>query len=245
MLRGATKWMERLLWAAGFLLLGYCAMSWLDTRYQQFEGNKELARLLNHSQVTAPKPSFVYKPSHGELIGKITIHRLGLSAVVFEGTDAGVLHRGVGHLTGSALPGQPGNVVLAGHRDSFFRSLRDIRKGDVVDVTTPFGTRSYQVESTEVVSPSAVSVEAPTPVPSLTLITCYPFNYIGNAPKRFIIRGEDEQELAMRNKAPAPAAAPVESKPSNSPVAEARPPDEPHYVSYAVYADSSTDADLR
>ncbi len=75
----------------------------------------------------------VYTPLHGELIGRVDVPRLGLSAIVFEGTDVGVLHRGVGHLTGSALPGQPGNVVLAGHRDSFFRDLRNIRKGD--DVT--------------------------------------------------------------------------------------------------------------
>ena len=214
------------------MLLGYCGMAWLNARLAQIEGSLELDRVLdNRPEVHAPAAaSPAYTPAHGDLIGRVAIPRLGLSDIVFEGTDEAVLHRGVGHLTGSALPGQGrGNVVLAGHRDSFFRDLRNIRQGDFIDVTTAFGTRRYAVESTKVVDPTEISVEAPTPTPTLTLITCYPFNYIGNAPQRFIIRGEDVQELATRNQAP--AAAPPES-------VAADPPKPPRYVSYAVYEDS-------
>jgi sortase A len=219
------RWISRVLLAAGFMLLGYCGTSWIDSRMQQIEGNMELDRLLRHPpEATA---SVVRPPAHGDLIGRVSIPRLGMSDVVFEGTDDQVLHRGVGHLTGSALPGQPGNVVLAGHRDSFFRDLRNIRKGDLVDVTTESGTRSYAVDSTEIVDPSEIGVEAPTPAPTLTLITCYPFNFVGNAPQRFIIRAQPAQEnAALRNNDDDP------SKP-------------PRYLSYAVYADSSADPPLR
>jgi sortase A len=112
-----------------------------------------------------------------------------VSAVIFEGTDDPVLSKGVGHLTGSALPGLAGNVVLAGHRDSFFRALRNIRGGDTVEVITAEGSRSYSVKTTEIVPPTEVSVLEPTKNPMLTLVTCYPFYYVGHAPKRFIVRG--------------------------------------------------------
>jgi sortase A len=236
-MRGAARWMAVVLWAAGFMLLGYCGMSCLDSRLQQIEGGLKLDRLLRH-EVHAPTAPPVYTPSHGDLIGRIAVPRLGLTAIVFEGTDDEVLHRGVGHLTGSALPDQPGNVVLAGHRDSFFRDLRNIRKGDVIDVTTAeFGARRYEVESTEIVEPTQTSVEAPTRTPTLTLITCYPFNYVGNAPQRFIIRAEDALELAARNKAPAATASKVDD-------ADA-PPQPPHYVSYAIFSDTTLDSAVR
>jgi sortase A len=214
------RWIQRFLLAAGFLLLGYCGTSWIDSRLRQIEGGMKLDRLLRD----APEAS---APAHGDPIGRVSIPRLGLSTVVFEGTDDDVLHRGVGHLTGSALPGQPGNVVLAGHRDSYFRDLRNIRKDDVVDVATKFGTRRYRVASTEVVDPTEIGVEAPTSAPTLTLITCYPFYYIGNAPQRFIIRAraEDTQENTEQVRA-------------------ARQPAPPRYVSYAVFADSSPVAEL-
>jgi sortase A len=224
MLRAFSRVFSSVLLAAGFMLLGYCGMSWIDSRIQQIEGNMELDRLLRHPPTAAVR---VREPAHGDLIGRVSIPRLGMSDIVFEGTDDEVLHRGVGHLTGSALPGQRGNVVLAGHRDSFFRDLRNIRKGDFVDVTTESGTRSYAVESTEVVNPTDIAVEAPTPAPTLTLITCYPFNFVGNAPQRFIIRAQPAQEnAALRNNDD-----------------EASKP--PRYVSYAVYKDSSADSPSR
>jgi sortase A len=122
------------------------------------------------------------------LVGRIDIPKLDLSAVVFEGTSDETLARGVGHLMGSAGPGERGNLVLAGHRDTFFRKLRGIRKGDEVTVKGPDGEFQYQVESTAVVKPDQTEVLRPDGGSILTLITCYPFRFIGNAPDRFIVR---------------------------------------------------------
>ena len=104
-----------------------------------------------------------------------------------KGEDEATLARAVGHLQGTAFPWEPGNVGLAGHRDTFFRPLRHIREGDAIRMTTARGTFDYRVASTEIVDPSNVSVLAPTPHRSLTLVTCYPFFYVGPAPKRFIV----------------------------------------------------------
>jgi sortase A len=108
--------------------------------------------------------------------------------VVFEGADQDVLERGAGHLPGSALPGEHGNTVLAAHRDTFFRPLRGIRPGDVVKIHTVPKDSIYVVESAQIVGPNDVDVLKPTAEPALTLITCYPFQYIGPAPERFVVR---------------------------------------------------------
>ena len=104
-----------------------------------------------------------------------------------EGDDDATLRRAVGHLPGSALPWDAGNTVMAGHRDTFFRPLKDLRDGDTIRLVTTHGTFEYQVQSTEIVAPDDVAVLAPTATRSLTLITCYPFVYVGHAPQRFVI----------------------------------------------------------
>jgi sortase A len=121
-------------------------------------------------------------------IGRIEIPRLRLSAITREGADAATLRRAVGHVPSTALPGEAGNAAFAGHRDTFFRKLRDVRKGDEIVFTTPAGKHRYIVSELRVVQPSDVSVLEPTDGPVLTLVTCYPFNYIGSAPERFIVR---------------------------------------------------------
>jgi sortase A len=118
----------------------------------------------------------------------MNIPRLGLKTIVAQGQSSKVLRRAVGHLSESAMPGQPGNVTLAGHRDTFFRPLRKIQPGDAISFSTADGEFVYQVESTEVVMPSDVAVLQPSRENTLTLITCFPFYYVGNAPKRFIVR---------------------------------------------------------
>ena len=121
-------------------------------------------------------------------IGRIEIPRLQLSVMTREGADAATLRRAVGHVPSTALPGETGNAAFAGHRDTFFRKLRDIRKGDEILFTTPAGRHRYVVNDLRVVAPTDVSVLEPTARPVLTLVTCYPFNYIGSAPERFIVR---------------------------------------------------------
>jgi sortase A len=169
---------ERCLWALGILAIGYCAFIGLKAERSQIQGRRDLRRSSFTS--TAPRT--------GDVVGQLEIPRLGLSTVVFEGSDGDVLDRGAGHLTGSALPGNRGNTVLAAHRDTFFRPLRNVRVGDTVRIHAPNKDSVYVVESTTVVQPEDTYVLDATTQPALTLITCYPFRYIGPAPERFIVR---------------------------------------------------------
>ena len=121
------------------------------------------------------------------MVGRIEIPRLGVSVIVLEGSTGRIFRRAAGHLRGTAAPGESGNVAIAGHRDTFFRPLRDIRSQDIIKLTTLKQTYWYRVESTEVVAPDDVEVLADSPQPILTLVTCYPFYYIGPSPKRFIV----------------------------------------------------------
>jgi len=120
--------------------------------------------------------------------GTIAIPRLGVEATIREGADDDTLRAAVGHIPGTALPGASGNVALAAHRYGFFRGLRNVRKGDQITVTTASGVYHYAVDHIEIVEIDDVHVLAPTPSPTLTLVTCYPFDYIGEAPQRLIVR---------------------------------------------------------
>ena len=134
----------------------------------------------------APLPGLPLHPDM--LIGRLRIPRLGVTAMVREGAGEGTLRTAVGHIPGTALPGAAGNVALAGHRDTFFRALRNIRKDDAIDVQTDQGTYRYLVQSTKIVGPRDVAVLKAAGGDTLTLVTCYPFYYVGSAPKRFIVR---------------------------------------------------------
>jgi sortase A len=122
------------------------------------------------------------------LIGRLEIPRLRLSAVVIEGIGRTTLRRGVGHIPGTALPGEAGNVGLSAHRDTFFRPLKDLKIKDEIQFSTLKGDFRYEVVSLRVVAPSDVGVLAQSHENVLTLVTCHPFFYIGAAPKRFIVR---------------------------------------------------------
>jgi len=138
-----------------------------------------------------PRSGLKSRPQPLAVIGRIAVPRLQLSAMVREGVGDDILRRAVGHIPSTALPGEPGNVAFAGHRDTFFRKLRDIRKSDKIVVSTLQGDFDYQVESVKIVTPKDISVLNPSPgEQELTLVTCYPFNYIGSAPKRFIVRAK-------------------------------------------------------
>jgi sortase A len=127
-------------------------------------------------------------PEDGSPLGRIEIGTIGLSAMILEGTDAQTLRRAVGHIPRTALPGNPGNVAIAGHRDTFFRGLRNIQKDDEITLTTLDGTYRYRVDSTQVVDPKEIWVLDHSDESILTLVTCYPFYFVGPAPQRFIVR---------------------------------------------------------
>ena len=120
----------------------------------------------------------------------LRIPKIGLEVAVLEGTSEPALNRGVGHITGTPQPGNDGNVGIAGHRDGYFRGLKDISEGDLIEMETLAGIESYTVTRLLLVDPPDVWVLEPTEVPSITLVTCYPFYYVGSAPQRFIVRAE-------------------------------------------------------
>jgi sortase A len=122
----------------------------------------------------------------------LRIPRLGLEVPVLDGTDEWTLDRAVGHIEGTSRPGQVGNVGIAGHRDSFFRVLKDIAEGDVVELALQDGVRRFRVERLSIVKPGDAHVLAPTRTARLTLVTCYPFYFVGSAPRRFIVQAVAE-----------------------------------------------------
>ena len=122
------------------------------------------------------------------LIGRLSVPRLRLSAMVREGIDRHTLQLAIGHIPATALPGQVGNVGVAGHRDTFFRGLKDLKTQDEILFSTLGGDFKYEVESLMIVGPDDVAVLAPSSENVLTMVTCYPFSYIGTAPKRFVVR---------------------------------------------------------
>jgi len=147
------------------------------------------------SVANADKPQGVTKPRveappRSATVGEIKIPAVGLATRVIEGDDAGILRQAVGHIPGTAVPGSSGNVGLAGHRNTFFRRLRTIQVGDEIKFVTTAATFEYRVVSLRVVLPDAVEVLAPTQQPTLTLVTCYPFDYVGDAPERLIVHAE-------------------------------------------------------
>jgi sortase A len=151
-------------------------------RSRQFDSQVAMASAGRGAENLSPTASA------GSAIGRIEIPRIGISVIVLEGDDQRTLRRGAGHIPGTALPGKEGNVAIAAHRNTFFRPLRNIRKNDVILLSSVESTSLYRVESTEVVEPTHAEVLDNTDKPTLTLITCYPFFYVGAAPNRFIVR---------------------------------------------------------
>ncbi len=214
--------MERCLWAIGFVALAAWLVVWGNSQWRQAKGRQELDRLTSRWQTSSAAPASKQEHARvdrGDLIGRIEIPRLQISTVIFEGTDGSILRDGAGHLTGSALPdrtgpGQNGNVVLAAHRDSFFRPLRNIQKQDAIQLITPSGTKNYRVDSIEIVNPDRMDVTAPTHNSELTLITCYPFDWWGHAPQRFVVRAREVNDPAPLAAKPVPVkVAPRPAKP--------------------------------
>jgi sortase A len=123
----------------------------------------------------------------GPQMGVLTVARLKIRAPIFEGTDEMVLNRGVGWIERTARLGEDGNIGIAGHRDGFFRALKDIHTGDTIELSSSNGTYRYTVDTIKIVDPENVGVLAPRSIASVTLVTCYPFFFVGSAPQRFIV----------------------------------------------------------
>jgi sortase A len=194
-IRRATRVVAWLLILAGLVEIAYAAYVVADARaYQATEHHRLESTRQQASALSERDPLFLStaRPvAEGAAIGEIRIPRLGLMAIVAEGESTRVLQRAIGHLADTALPGESGNVVLAGHRDTLFRSLKWIRIGDAIALNTQYGDFEYVVEWTTVVGPEEVDVVQSAGRSTLTLITCFPFSYVGPAPERFVVRARE------------------------------------------------------
>jgi sortase A len=163
---------------------GTVAYSSIYQHYESWKFGQEVAvpRVLN-TALTEEAPDL----RDGDLVGKLEIPRIGISLMVFQGTAETTLIRGAGHVPGTPSPGADGNVVIAAHRDTFFRKLEGILPGDRIQVLTVRRSFEYVVDSTEIVDPADTEAMESRDYPELTLITCFPFYFVGSAPKRFIV----------------------------------------------------------
>jgi sortase A len=185
-LKLVLSWAQHTLFGGAFLMLGYCGFVAVDAWRFEHWGRQDLERMLQDQTRSAAVPGI----GTSGMIGRIEILRLGVSALVIEGTGESILQRATGHIIGTALPGQRGNVGIAGHRDSFFLPLRNIQPDDLITLATLRGEYRYRVVSSTVVDPADVAVLHPDETETLTLVTCYPFYFIGAAPNRFIVRAK-------------------------------------------------------
>jgi len=196
----------RRLLASLMICIGMASLTWYGIQIasrRTFQRDQRAA--LNHEIDTGrdaptpsqPAPTPQDRPVPGGLVGQLDIPRVHLSVVVVEGDDDATLKKAVGHLPDTPLPWDNGNSALAGHRDTFLRPLKDIRAGDEIRLTSAHGTFVYRVRKTRVVDPSDITVLASTPQSELTLVTCYPFYYVGNAPRRFIVSAERVESLPV------------------------------------------------
>jgi sortase A len=199
MTTGAAKWLrrvERVLAVVGVVLLGgaIAATVWRwDYQARQeraFDRDANpVVELASLPEVQSPEAQRRAQRAAAPFPrARIVIPRIGVRAMVKEGVDDATLALAVGHVDGTARPGEEGNIVLAGHRDTFFRGLRSIRLDDRVQLDVPHRSYEYRVVSLEVVVPSETRVLEPRGGEELTLVTCHPFEYIGSAPNRFIVR---------------------------------------------------------
>lgn len=187
------RWIERALVALGSVCLVWVGAISLHALTHQAEQHARLVQLSTSSGNLALAGSRDAGRAASEEhvpIGRLEIPRIGLSAVVMEGDDEHTLNVAVGHLPDTPLPWQEGNAALAGHRDTFFRPLRRLRDGDDIRLVTPRGTFRYRATRQVVVEPDELWVLDPSPAAALTLITCYPFDFVGPARQRFVVHAE-------------------------------------------------------
>lgn len=187
--------LERAAWGFGIALIVTAGIAWLQGLVLEAQALREfsasvtsgVARTEGVSSLVPAAPATETAESGG-LLGVLRIPGIDLEVPLLEGTEEAVLNRGVGRIRATARPGAGGNLGIAGHRDRHFRGLKSVEVGDRLEVETPESTAHYEVRWTRVVGPEQVDVLDPTSEPSVTLVTCYPFHYVGSAPKRYIVR---------------------------------------------------------
>jgi sortase A len=201
--------------AGAGILLGWPTAVWVDSELAQWSGARELERQILRAQeepLTAARDAnrleevVVHEPpvversakAPGEVLGRLEIPRLKISYILLEGTDARMLDRSIGHIRNTALPGQAGNIGIAGHRNTHFRRLEWIRRDDEIVLTSPQGAFHYRVEWAALFKPSDLEVLDPSQGPALTLVTCFPFEYVGSAPLRFVVRALPHEQTLLR-----------------------------------------------
>jgi len=201
------RYVENTLLIVGLVLMAVYAAAWVDGQVSAHVALEELKTLQsqqppdikNDFMLWSPQLIRAFKESLAGFqppLAVLRIPKLRLEAPIFDGTDELTLNRGVGRIRGTAKIGHPGNTGLAGHRDGFFRGLKDIAPGDIVELTIPGRSDHYVVTDIQITTPEDVSVLRPTADTSLTLVTCYPFYFVGSAPQRYIVRASiSNQEI--------------------------------------------------
>jgi sortase A len=180
------RWTRRILMLAGVLALSYVALTLFNAWQFQNAASHTLEKQIHaeeqHTIIQARHPA-----KEGDHLGRIEIPSIGVSVIVLQGTTTQTLRLGVGHIDGTALPGESGNIGIAGHRDTFFRGLKDIHRDDEILLQTVDGIARYKVDWIQITAPSDGGIVSPTTESGLTLVTCYPFHYIGAAPERYVV----------------------------------------------------------
>jgi sortase A len=182
--------LERLLAVLGASLGVWCLAILAEARFTRTLPPPPVKVTMQVAGEPAPRPT----PMPGSLIGRLEAPTLNVATTVLEGSDDATLKRASGHIEDTPLPGEIGNVGVAGHRDTVFRPLERAKAGDPLVLTTADRVYHYRITRTFIVDPDDVYVLDPTPAPTLTLVTCYPFRYLGHAPRRFIVKAELVQE---------------------------------------------------
>ncbi|MDQ1852080.1 class D sortase [Bacillus stercoris] len=177
--------------AAGLIFIGYGGWKVVDTNQKTAEALEEAKLAAGHPETKKNKEKDTFKPKVGEAVGVLEIPKINAELPIVEGTDADDLEKGVGHYKESYYPNENGQIVLSGHRDTVFRRTGELKKGDQLKILLPYGSFQYKIENMKIVDKNDTSIiTLQHNKEELILTTCYPFSYIGNAPKRYIIYGK-------------------------------------------------------
>ena len=187
--RGFWSAAEALLWSVAALSVVYLAYVFADRALWSREAELRLAAASTPAAVAVDAPAAPHK--RPPFLARLEIPALELTSLVVDGVDDLTLRRAVGRIPSSSRPGEPGDVALAGHRDTDFRSLQRLKRGDRIELATSEGRFAYEVEWIRIVAPDRVDVLKPDATPTLTLVTCYPFHYVGRAPMRYVVRARE------------------------------------------------------